>query len=129
MKKSLYLLVIFLTTAAGAFAASPTPISKVVVDGKEYPVYAYFKDVKAESRENPVYPARAKQEGRGGDTLVGAVIGEKGKVSSTFVAKSTADRDIQQAACAAVKQWKFPKLKDADKPITYVLFILISMNP
>jgi outer membrane biosynthesis protein TonB len=45
------------------------------------------------------------------------------------VAKSTGDKDIQNAACAAVKQWRFPKLKDADKPIAYVLFIPILMSP
>lgn len=123
------LLIMALVITAGTCAASPTPISKVLVDGKEYPVYEYFKDVKAESRENPVYPFRAKQEGRGGDTLVGTLVGEKGKVLSTFVAKSTAGQDIQQAVCAAVRQWKFPKLKDADKPIAYVLFIPISMSP
>ena len=110
-------------------AADPAPISKAVVDGKEYPVYAYFKDVKPVSVENPVYPYQASQERRGGDTLVGAVVGEKGKVISTFVAKSTAGKDIQQAVCAAVRQWKFPKLKDGERPIAYVLFIPLSMNP
>lgn len=117
-----------------ACTSTPTPnqgavISRVAVEGVEYPVYAYFKDVKAVSFANPVYPYRAKQERRGGETLVGAVVGEKGKVVTTFVAKSTGAGDIQQAACDAVKQWKFPKLKIDDKPIRYVLFVPVVMNP
>jgi TonB family protein len=127
MKIRLLLLCCIFTSAL--YAADPAPVSKVVVDGKVYPVYTYFKDVKPISVENPVYPYRASQEGRGGDTLVGAVVGEKGKVLSTFVAKSTAEKDIQQAVCAAVKQWKFPKLKDGDKPIAYVVFVPLSMSP
>lgn len=123
------LLLVLLMLASGLYADSPAPISRVVVNGKEYPVYAYFKDVKPVSATNPLYPYRAKHEARGGETLIGAVVGEKGQVVATFVAKSTAGKDIQQAVCSAVKQWKFPKLKDGEKPIPYVLFVPMVMKP
>lgn len=123
------LCIISLAITSVAYAASPKPVSKVVVEGTEYPVYEYYTGVKAQKQKSPVYPHKARQEGRGGHTLVGAVVDEKGKIAATFVAKSTADEDIQQAACAAVKQWRFPKLKEAEKPISYVVFVPILMSP
>lgn len=127
MKKPILLL--FCLCASLIIAAPPpSPISRIVVDGVEYPVYAYFKDVKALSAVSVPYPYRARKEGRGGDTLVGAVVSEKGEVIATFVAKSTGAEDIQQAARDAVKKWKFPKLTTDDKPTRYVLFVPIIMN-
>jgi TonB family protein len=69
------------------------------------------------------------QEGRGGDVLVAALVGEKGKVTATYVAKASAQRDLQQAACDAIRQWRFPKLEDGGKPISYVLFIPMTLSP
>lgn len=85
------LLILSLTVVPVAYAVSPAPVSKVVVEGTEYPVYEYYTGVKAQKQKTPVYPHKAKQEGRGGHTLVGAVVDEKGKIAATFVAKATAD--------------------------------------
>src|SRR5664280_1223470 len=103
--------------ASALYAADPAPIGKVKVDGKEYPVFAYPRDVKPISVENPLYPYRAKEDGREGDTLIGALVGVKGRVLATFVVKSNASEDLRQSCCAAVERWTFPKLKDGSKPI------------
>ena len=44
-------------------------------------------------------------------------------------ARAATAMDIQKAVWAAVRRWKFPKLKDADKPIAYVVFVPVSMSP
>ena len=128
MKKSIFVLFCLCVSLVVA-EPPPSPISKVVVDGVVYPVYAYPKDVKAVSRTPPNYPYRAVQEGRGGEILVGAVVGQKGQVIATFIAKSTGAIDLQRAVRVAVKKWKFPTLKVDDKPIEYVLFIPLTMCP
>ena len=122
------LLLLPLIMAGTLCTSDPAPIAKATVEGKEYPVYAFFEDIKPVSVVNPEYPFRARNEGRGGETLVGAVVNEKGRVSQTFVAKSDAGEDIQQAACAAVKKWRFPKLKQGGQPVAYVLYVPIVLN-
>jgi TonB family protein len=99
------------------------------VDGQSYPVYRYVFEVKPTSRSNPVYPKKARDEGRGGETLVGAIVNEKGRVVRAFVDKATGAADIQEAARAAVAQWKFPKLEKGGAPISYLVYVPIAMNP
>ena len=58
------------------------------------------------------YPPQALKDGTEGTVYVEAVITEKGRVSSTKVIKTEADV-LNDAACAAVKNWRFtPAMKD-----------------
>jgi TonB family protein len=126
--KSILMLFAF-STIATVVHAVPVERQTVVVDDNTYPVYEFFSEVKPVSQSNPVYPAKAKKERRGGETLVGVVVSENGKVTKAFVEKASADSDIQEAARTAVTRWKFPKLKVGKKPISYVVFVLVMMNP
>jgi TonB family protein len=119
---------VFLVSALCCLAEEP-PRQKVKIGDKIYPAYQCFKEVKPLSVENPIYPSSAKNDGRGGEVLVGAVVNEKGKVTGTFVAKSTAGRDIQHAVRMAVAHWRFPKIKDRDAVISYVVFVPVTMRP
>ena len=126
MKK--YLLVIVALIATPVWASAPTPIASVELDGKTYPVYQFMKDVKPISTPMPVYPSRAKNEHRGGETHVGTVVNEKGDVSSVFVVESNGAPDIQKAACDAVLKFKFPPILNDKKPIPYVVVVPIVLK-
>ena len=112
-----------------AFISDVAARDLAIVDEVSYPVYDLFREVKPTSMVNPVYPASAKEEKRGGRVLVGALVDEKGKVQVTFISKSDAAPDIEQAARVAVAKWRFPKQKEADQVIKYVVFVPIQMTP
>ncbi|MBI5645979.1 MAG: energy transducer TonB [Ignavibacteriae bacterium] len=58
------------------------------------------------------YPPQALKDGTEGTVYVQAVITEKGRVQSTTVLKTEAEV-LNDAACAAVKNWRFtPATKD-----------------
>ncbi|HWA28162.1 MAG TPA: energy transducer TonB [Lacunisphaera sp.] len=101
---------------------------RVKVDDSIYPVYQFNLEVKPTRTVPPALPPDAYQAGRGGFVLVGALVNEKGRVASTFVAKSTADRDIQHACRLAVGQWRFPKITEGDTVINYVVFIPLELK-
>jgi protein TonB len=61
----------------------------------------------------PQYPKDAKEEGVQGDVVVEAVIAEDGNVRDT-VAVQGEDSRLVEAARAAVGQWRFEPVRDAE---------------
>jgi TonB family protein len=60
------------------------------------------------------YPADALSEGRGGDTIVAFTITDQGTVADPKVARSSGHPDLDVAALACVKHWRYrPALKDS----------------
>ena len=58
-------------------------------------------------RVNPVYPKSARQYDLTGTVNVVAVVDERGDVADVFVLQSSATHDLNAAALAAVRRWKF----------------------
>ena len=58
-------------------------------------------------RVNPVYPKSARQYDFTGTVNVVAVVDERGDVADVFVLQSSATHDLNVAALAAVRRWKF----------------------
>ncbi len=58
-------------------------------------------------RVNPVYPKSARQYDFVGTVNVVAVVDERGDVADVFVLQSSATHDLNAAALAAVRRWKF----------------------
>jgi TonB family protein len=113
----------------GLFLPKAVGRDLAIVDEKSYPVYEFITEVKPTSMVNPVYPSAAKEEKRGGRISVGTLVDEKGKVQTTFIHKSDAAADLEDAARAAVAKWRFPKQKDGGQSIKYVVFVPIIMTP
>lgn len=68
----------------------------------------------------PIYPEELKREGVSGVVAVSIVIDEKGLVASATVVKSS-NPNLNDAAIAAVKKWKFkPGQKDGEPVKTRV---------
>ncbi len=58
-------------------------------------------------RVNPVYPKSARQYDLVGTVNVVAVVDERGEIADVFVLQSSATHDLNAAALAAVRKWKF----------------------
>ena len=64
----------------------------------------------------PRYPRNLERKGIGGKVSVLINIDSKGRVSSASVNRSSGHKELDKAATAAVKRWRFkPALKDGEK--------------
>ena len=71
----------------------------------------------------PVYPEAARASKAEGVTVLDCVIDEQGRVAQAKVAKSSGDKDLDQAALDAVNAWTFQPATLKGKPVavTYAL--------
>ena len=120
---------LFLLLTACSSAADGAQRPTMEVDGKMYPVYEHITEVRPTRHSQPTDPKRALDEGRGGMVLVGALVGLKGEIRNVFVIRADAGIDIQEAAKKAVAKWRFPKKKEGDQAISYVVPVPISLSP
>ncbi len=127
MKLKLFVLAVSLIASLNAETPSARPTA--TVDGTSYPIYEFGKEVKPSSVTSPDYPYQAKKEGRGGTVYVGAIITSKGKVKKAYVDKSDAGTDLRTAAVNAVRDWKFPVIKEGAISISYVVIVPIVLEP
>lgn len=70
----------------------------------------------ATNQVNPKYPYSAMKDGLEGDVVTKVWLDEAGNVTKVEVTKSLS-KDLDEAAVAAVKQWKFKAAKKNGKPI------------
>lgn len=122
-----YLALILLLLPSSLLAADSAKRPTLVVDGDTYQVYNCFSDVRPSRTVNPICPKSARDERRGGEVLVGALVDAKGKVTKTFVVKAVAKPDIQEAARNAVGKWRFPKQRGSGDPASYVVLVPIML--
>jgi len=64
----------------------------------------------------PVYPAGAKKRGIIGSVSIGVVIDESGAIADAKILESS-NTELNEAAIAAVRQWRFTGAKKDGKPI------------
>jgi periplasmic protein TonB len=65
----------------------------------------------------PVYPETLRRDGVSGMVSINVTIDESGNVTNAVVAKSS-NPAFEQAAVAAVSQWKFKPAKKAGQAVT-----------
>lgn len=77
----------------------------------------------------PEYPGRALMRGEGGTTLVIVHIGPDGVPTSTELAQSSGSRDLDRAAQAAVRRWRFEPATDNGRPTVGRAVVPIDFRP
>jgi protein TonB len=65
----------------------------------------------------PPYPAAAARRGAEGEVLVRVLVGIDGWPTRTQLARSSGDRDLDRAALAAVRSWRFRPAQAAGSPV------------
>ena len=98
--------------------ASNSPNVKYYENGKRIPTPAQVP---------PIYPAKEFQRRIGGTAVIAYSYGADGKVTSASVKSSSGNKNLDNAAVAAVKQWTVaPEVKDglpsagaSESPVTF----------
>lgn len=110
----------FLATVSLAAASDRRTVT---LGGQTYPVYESGKDLKALRITFPIINRAAGS--RRDMVRVGALVDTKGNVVKTFLEKADAEMDFQEAALKAVREWKFPIIRDHtnNTPISYVVLV------
>ena len=107
----------------GATAASATAPAGAGDAGSDLPVAAGGGVIRPEviesSRVIPVYPEEAQRAGLEGLVVLKVVIDERGRVGDVAVMRSVG-HGFDEAAVAAVRQWKFRPATRNGKPIKVV---------
>jgi protein TonB len=89
-------------TAPAASRSTPQPSAAIVSAAVDYA-----------SVSRPPYPAAAALRGAEGEVLVRVLVGLDGRPARAVLARSSGDRDLDRAALAAVRGWRFrPALSD-----------------
>lgn len=65
----------------------------------------------------PVYPTSARQLGIQGTSLLRVHVAADGHVTEVVVSRSAGHPDMDQAATAAVRQWRFEPGRRGDEPV------------
>lgn len=68
------------------------------------------------SAPDPVYPESARRRGAEGTVIVGLRIETDGSVSETWVEQSSGDGALDEAACGAVRRWRFSPARQNGAP-------------
>jgi periplasmic protein TonB len=68
----------------------------------------------------PPYPGSARRQGIEGDVILQLSVDEAGKLISVSVARGSGHRALDEAAIAAVKQWRFEPAVVDGRPVAAV---------
>ncbi len=79
------------------------------------------------SRVKPVYPPDLKKAGKTGLVVVEAIIDATGAVARAFVVHH-ADPEMDEAALAAVRQWRYEAARRDGKPVAVYLTVTVSFT-
>jgi outer membrane biosynthesis protein TonB len=123
--KITFVVLVLLSSFAVSLADSAAPRSTVSVNGTTYPVYTE----QPTSTTPPEYPYNAAKQNQGGLTTVIAVVDAKGKIKATALGKSDAGPEIQAAVVKAVRQWRYPVVREGGSPIEYAVIVPLKMGP
>src|SRR5262245_7641528 len=107
------------TGTASIVPAAPTPGITPAADTSALPKfgdYVYVEELpEAITRVPPSYPAAARDAGVQGTVMVQALVAQDGSVADTRIVKSIPGLD--DAAAAAVRQWRFKPAMTRGQPI------------
>jgi protein TonB len=67
----------------------------------------------------PRYPSAARQAGVEGTVLVKLLVSERGEVESAEVARSSGSAQLDAAALAALRRWRFTPALDQGRPVQW----------
>jgi protein TonB len=65
----------------------------------------------------PSYPTSARRAGIQGTTLLAVFVGADGRVGEVVVRQSAGHPDLDEAAAAAVRRWRFEAARRGDEPV------------
>jgi periplasmic protein TonB len=72
-------------------------------------------------QHRPAYPSTARRLGVQGTTLLNVLVADDGRVANVVVARSAGHPDLDEAAAAAVRRWRFePARRGAEKVAMWV---------
>jgi protein TonB len=69
----------------------------------------------------PDYGLALKQKGITGTVTAAALVGSSGQVVDVTVVASSGNKKLDETALAALRQWRFPVLRDGRHPIRYTV--------
>ncbi|MCK4263607.1 MAG: energy transducer TonB, partial [Candidatus Aminicenantes bacterium] len=95
-----------------------------VVGGVFGGVVGEIKPPKPIKKVEPVYPEVARKAGVAGVVILEVTTDKKGNVERVVVLKSQSSM-LNQAAVAAVKQWKFEPYYSKGKPVPIVFTVTV----
>ena len=99
-------------TAPAPFAPSPEPAEPVSL--------ASDLSVSCPVRTTPTYPALARRMGEEGEVVLRVELSEDGQIASARVATSSGFRRLDEAALAAIKNWRCNAAQREGQPVRAV---------
>ena len=121
--------VLFLFAAAWLVAAAPQSDQKKTSEPEEH-VYDLAGDIappRVTKQVSPEYPQSLHGVRVEGTVGIGLIISSKGMPNDPKVVKSL-EKDIDQCALDAVKQWRFAPAKKEGKPVAVRITIEIAFH-
>lgn len=77
----------------------------------------------------PTYPRRALRQGLSGEVVVRALVGTDGRPRQIEILRSSAHRELDDAALQAVRRWRFdPAMRDG-QPVAQTVHVPFAFNP
>jgi TonB family protein len=77
----------------------------------------------------PAYPAEALRSGEGGTVVLQVKIDQNGQPVDVDVARRSGSRDLDRAALAAVRDWRFKPATRNGKPVASVTELPVEFKP
>ncbi len=76
----------------------------------------------ARTQPSPVYPLRARQEGRDGEVIVEFIVDEYGTVHRPRIVRSS-DLQFEESTLNAVAKWRFVPGRKNDRPVSFRMVV------
>lgn len=112
-------------------APPPEPVAEAPREERPRPVEASSREARPLPGQTPPpdYPVRALSRGEGGTVLVIVHIGPDGVPTATQLAQSSGSRDLDRAAQAAVRRWRFEPAMADGRPTVGRVVVPIDFRP
>ncbi len=105
---------------AEAKPIDPVPVAMVQYKGEDIPVFEP-RQVIPTSTENPHYPDDQRDKRVVGQAVIVVIVGVDGKVIEADIKESKPAPSFGVAAQAAVKKWRWPRVKHNGQPTKFIV--------